>query len=467
MPVCWVHPGLADVQDPRRSLPAVGSLVDAPSVRENCGDVPHAVLADAARRVVDRARRDPSATPANDAGWAAAVIAEAERLLVPTLRRVFNATGVVLHTNLGRAPLAQAAIDAIADTAGGFTNLEYDLETGSRGSRYVHCATLLCELTGAEDALVVNNCAAALVLALNTFADGREAIVSRGELIEIGGSFRVPDIMARSGAHLREVGTTNRTSTPDYEAALGDRTGALVKVHRSNFEMRGFVAEASLRDLAAVAARAGVPLIHDFGSGLLIPLDPFGLPGEPTARDGVRDGATVQVMSGDKLLGGPQAGILVGTRDAIAACRANPLTRALRVDKLTIAALSATLALYRDPARAVREIPTLAMLAASAQDLEGRAIALADRLTSIGVWAHPVATEGSVGGGAFPTARLASWAVALGGEPDALERRLRAGRVPVIARVADGRLLVELRSVPATQDGALGTALADTLSADG
>jgi L-seryl-tRNA(Ser) seleniumtransferase len=425
--------------------------------------VPHTVLADAARRVVDRARRDVATIPVDDAGWASAIAAEASALQRPSLRPVINATGVVLHTNLGRAPLAQSAIDAVVHTAGGATNLEYDLETGARGSRYVHCTALLCELTGAEDALVVNNCAAALVLALNTCANGRQAIVSRGELIEIGGSFRVPDIMARSGAVLHEVGTTNRTNAADYQAALGPELGAIVKVHRSNFEMRGFVAEASLCELAVVATQGKVPLLYDFGSGLLLSLERFGLSGEPTAREGLRDGATILVMSGDKLLGGPQAGILLGSRAAIAACRSNPLTRALRVDKLTIAALSATLALYRDPARAVREIPALAMIAATADALEQRAVAMAERLSRRGISATPVATEGGVGGGAFPTARLASWALALGMDPGPIEPRLRAGRLPVIGRVADGRLLIELRSVPAGQDAVLEDALVETL----
>ncbi len=451
--------------DPRRSLPAVGALIDAPLVRATSDSIPHAVLTDAARRVIDRARRDPSTIPGDDAGWAAAISAEAAALQLPSLRPVINATGVVLHTNLGRAPLAQCAMDAILHTAGGATNLEYDLETGGRGSRYVHCAALLCELTGAADALVVNNCAAALVLALNTCANGREAIVSRGELIEIGGSFRIPDIMVRSGASLHEVGTTNRTNAADYQAALSPRTGAVVKVHRSNFEMRGFVAEASLRELSPVAAGGAVPLLYDFGSGLLLSLEPFGLTGEPTARDGLRDGATIMVMSGDKLLGGPQAGILLGTKETIAACRSNPLTRALRVDKLTIAALSATLALYRDPARAVREIPTLAMISATTASLEQRAVALSTKLSQHAVPAQSVATVGSVGGGAFPTAILSSWAAALGGDAEANERRLRAGRMPVIGHVSDGHLLIELRSVPASQDDALADAIIETLSA--
>ncbi|MFL5577917.1 MAG: L-seryl-tRNA(Sec) selenium transferase, partial [Gemmatimonadaceae bacterium] len=411
-------------------------------------------------------RRDPAAAPRDAAGWAAAVGGALARRERPSLRPLFNATGVVLHTNLGRAPLAAAAVEAIRDTAAGFTNLEYDLERGERGSRYTHCVSLLTELTGADDAIVVNNCAAALVLALNTLAEGKEAIVSRGELIEIGGSFRVPDIMARSGARLVEVGTTNRTHVDDYRRALGERTGAIVKVHRSNFTMGGFVAEATLRELAPIAAEAGVPLLHDFGSGLLLPLEAWGLGGEPTAGDELRAGATLVLMSGDKLLGGPQAGIVLGARDAVARLRRNPLARALRVDKLTIAALEATLALYRDPARAVREVPALAMLTAPASAVRERAERVAARLAAGGVRAAVVESEASVGGGAFPTARIPSAALALAGNAEDGERRLRAGAPAVIGRIADGRLLLDLRSVPAADDDRLADAVLRALGGD-
>jgi L-seryl-tRNA(Ser) seleniumtransferase len=351
-----------------------------PDVQGLAEHAPRALVTDAVRAAVERARQDPGAAPADNGGWVAMIRDELARREQASLRSVFNATGVVLHTNLGRAPLARVAVDAIARTASGATNLEYDLEQGERGSRYVHCASLLCELTGAEDALVVNNGAAALVLALNTLAEGKESVVSRGELIEIGGSFRVPDIMAKSGSILREVGTTNRTHVDDYKRVIGNRTGAIVKVNRSNFEVRGFVAEASLRELAPVASDAGLPLLMDLGSGLLLSLEEYGLRGEPTVRDAVRDGATLTVMSGDKLLGGPQAGILVGTRQAIDACRRNPLTRALRGDKLTLAALEATLSLYRDPARAVREVPVLVMVTAPAEAIGARAERMASTL---------------------------------------------------------------------------------------
>ena len=442
----------------------MSALLESAALAPALSRAPRTLVADAVRDAIDAARREPSSAPRDDGGWAAAVSAALARRERHSLRPLFNATGVVLHTNLGRAPLAPAALDAIRDTAGGFCNLEYDVDRGARGSRYSHCVSLLTELTGAEDAIVVNNCAAALVLALDACADGREAIVSRGELIEIGGSFRVPDIMAKSGASLREVGTTNRTHVDDYRRAIGERTGAIVKVHRSNFTLDGFVAEATLRELAPIAAEAGVPLLSDFGSGLLLSLEPWGLRGEPTAADEVRAGATLVLMSGDKLLGGPQAGIVVGRRDAVARLRSNPLARALRVDKLTLAALEATLALYRDPARAVRDIPTLAMLTAPVSELRERAGRIATPLGARGVAVSVVESEASVGGGAFPTARIPSAALALDGDAVALERRLRSGEPAVIGRIASDRLLLDLRGVPAAHDEAFSAALLEALS---
>jgi len=452
------------VTDPRRALPSVSALLESDALLPLLEGAPRALVTDAVRAALDEARREPESAPRDEGEWAAAVRSALARRERRSLRPLFNATGVVLHTNLGRAPLAAAALDAVRETAGGFCNLEYDVERGVRGSRYAHCVALLTELTGAEDAIVVNNCAAALVLALNACAEGREAIVSRGELIEIGGSFRVPDIMAKSGARLLEVGTTNRTHVDDYRRALGERTGAIVKVHRSNFTLDGFVAEASLRELAPVAAEAGVPLLSDFGSGLLLSLEPWGLRGEPTAADEVRAGATLVLMSGDKLLGGPQAGIVVGRRDAVARLRANPLARALRVDKLTLAALEATLALYRDPTRAVREVPALAMLTAPLEAVRERAGRVARAVADRGVDAAVVESEASVGGGAFPTARIPSAAVALAGDAVALERRLRSAEPAVVGRIAADRVLLDLRSVPAAHDDAFVSAVSGALS---
>ncbi|HEY2377058.1 MAG TPA: L-seryl-tRNA(Sec) selenium transferase [Gemmatimonadaceae bacterium] len=446
--------------DPRRSLPSVNTLLEMPGMHALLERAPRASVVDAVRAVIDAARVGDGA-PHDEDAWVAAVDRELARIVRPSLRPVINATGVVLHTNLGRAPLPEAAVAAIASVASGYSNLEYDIETGARGSRYVHCAALLRELTGAEDALVVNNCAAALVLALNTFADRRGAIISRGEMVEIGGSFRIPEIMERSGARLVEVGTTNRTHVDDYRRALGDPNaiGALLKVHRSNFAIEGFVAEASVAELQPIAVGAGVPIIHDLGSGLLISLEAFGLTGEPTAREALSAGATLVTMSGDKLLGGPQAGLIVGERDAIASLRRNPLARSYRVDKLTLAALEATLALYREPAQAMRDVPVLAMLGASIDGLRRRAQALSDALGAFAGFIEIADSEASVGGGAFPTAKIPSVALSLARDATALENTLRLGERAVIGRVAEGKMLLDVRTVLPRDDRALATAL--------
>ena len=451
--------------DDRRRLPAVGALLDSVGVRALARRAPRDLVANAVRRTVDAARRAPGDTPASESEWVAAIEAEVERALTRSLRPVINATGVVLHTNLGRAPLAQRALAAIHDVAAGYSNLEYDIDAGARGTRHQHCAALLCELTGAEDALVVNNCAAALVLALNTLANGREAVISRGELVEIGGSFRVPDIMARSGARLVEVGTTNRTHASDYESAIGPETAALVAVHRSNFVQEGFVASVAPAALAPIATAAGVALIHDFGSGLMADLSPWGFRGEPTAADAVRDGATVVLMSGDKLLGGPQAGIVLGSAAGVAAMKANPLARALRVDKLTLAALEATLELYRDMEAAVREIPILRMLTDPLDSVRSRASTLAGLMQAAGVSCSVIDSDATVGGGAFPGARIPSAAVRIDGMAagDA-DTRLRAAAVPVVGRIVDSRLVLDLRSVPAVHDELLAAGASQALA---
>jgi len=455
-----VTSGRDQMSDPRRALPSVGALLESEAFQPLLARAPRGLVVDAVRATVDGVRRGALEAPDGPTAWASVVERAVRAAEQPSLRPVINATGVVLHTNLGRAPLADAAIEAMTRVARGYSNLEYDLERGVRGSRYDHASALLRELTGAEAALVVNNGAAALVLALETLAGGREAIVSRGELVEIGGSFRIPDIMSKSGARLVEVGTTNRTHLADYAAAIGPATGAIVKVHRSNFALEGFVSEVSGSALASLGAERHVPLLHDLGSGLLVSLDDVGLSGEPTAREAVHDGATLVIMSGDKLLGGPQAGLIVGRADAVAALRRNPLARSYRVDKLTLAALEATLALYRDPARARREIPTLAMLASPAEQIRARAERLRGAIASAtGRAVEVVASDASVGGGAFPTARIPSAAVALAGEVEALERALRAGDPPVVGRVSEGRLLLDLRSVSPRDDEALGAAV--------
>ena len=462
------------MSDARRGLPSVSALLESEAVRPLLERAPRTVVVDAIRRTIDAARSEPARAPGDERAWAAAVSSEVDRSTRPSLRRVINATGVVLHTNLGRAPLAQAAIDAVTSVAAGFSNLEYDLERGARGSRYVHCAELLRELTGADDALVVNNCAGALVLALDTLAAGREALVSRGELIEIGGSFRIPDIMAKSGVRLVEVGTTNRTHLDDYRRAVGAECAAIVKVHRSNFEISGFVAEASATELAQLAAERGVSMLYDLGSGLLLSLDEFGLRGEPTAREALGSGASIVTMSGDKLLGGPQAGLILGRREILDRIRGNPLTRSYRVDKLTLAALEATLSLYRDPSRALREIPALAQLTCGVEPLRARAERILAAVSDSGLAASAgsslaarisiLPSDASVGGGAFPTARIPSVALAISGDADAVERRLRAGDPPVIARIAEGHVILDVRTVFPGEDATLARAIGSALA---
>ena len=451
------------MSDSRRALPSVGALLQSPGVAALLERAPRGLVVGAVRDTIDVARRDPRLAPQSDDGWLEAISRTLDETQRASLRPVLNATGVVLHTNLGRAPLADVALAAIARVASGYTNLEYETDSGERGSRYVHCAALLREITGAEDALVVNNGAAALILALDTIAAGKESIVSRGELIEIGGSFRIPDIMGKSGTTLVEVGTTNRTTASDYARAITPRTGAIVKVHRSNFAMDGFVAEASTQELAELATKKNLPVIHDLGSGLLIPLDSIGLSGEPTAGDAIRAGASIVTMSGDKLLGGPQAGLLIGTRAWIARARSNPLTRAMRVDKLTLAALEATLTLYRDPARALKDIPVLAQLGASVSDLRSRAAHIGTSLP-MKANAKVVDSTATVGGGAFPTAQIPSVAIRLSGEATKLEAALRRGKPSVVTRIVDDCVLVDLRTILPVDDEELRAALQAVLS---
>jgi L-seryl-tRNA(Ser) seleniumtransferase len=372
--------------------------------------------------------------------------------LRPRLRRVLNATGVVVHTNLGRAPLPADARAAVARAADGYSNLELDLTRGERGSRHDHVDELLRELTGAEAGIAVNNCAAAVLLAVSALAAGRDTVVSRGQLIEIGGGFRIPEILAQAQTRLVEVGTTNRTRLADYRAVLGDATGLILRAHPSNFRQLGFVETVEIEPLCQL----GVPVVDDVGSGVLADgLDL--LADEPAVRRSVRAGAAVVTFSADKLLGGPQAGILVGRRDTIDACRRHPLARAVRIDKLSLAALEATLALYRDPAAAVREIPVLAMLSAEPGELEARARRLAEA-----VGGAVVEAVARVGGGALPLLELPGPAVALTPGPagcDALAARLRAGDPAVIGRIHDGRILLDVRTLTDREADEAGTAV--------
>jgi L-seryl-tRNA(Ser) seleniumtransferase len=430
----------------------------------------------AARAAIDERRRALAADVPPDAGDEGApdagddgVEARARELLARAARRllrpVLNATGVIVHTNLGRAPLAEAAIEAEREVARGYSNLEYDLEAGQRGSRQTHVEGLLRELTGAEAALVVNNCAAAVLLAAAALAEGRELVVSRGQLVEIGGSFRVPDVVARSGALLREVGTTNRTRLRDYERALGPDTGAIMRAHQSNFRTVGFVEDVEIEPLCELAARAGVAVIDDLGSGALAERVPE-LADEPDVRRSVAAGCAVACFSGDKLLGGPQAGVMVGTAASIERCRSHPLARALRIDKLSLAALEATLALYRDPAEAARAVPVLRMLAAGDAELRARAEAMRERIVAAGLEARVIEASARVGGGALPLLELAGPVCAV--DPgdvgvDELRRRLRAADPAVVARAREGWLLLDPRTLDDEGAGLAAAAVVDAV----
>jgi L-seryl-tRNA(Ser) seleniumtransferase len=408
-------------------------LRDLPSVDELARAVGDPLAVDAARAVLGRAREEIKAGfDPGDLG--ARVAAEIEVLRAPRLRRTLNATGVVVHTNLGRAPLAEAALERIREVGRGYSNLEYDVTAGSRGSRQDHVAAVLRRLTGAEAALVVNNNAAAVLLALAALGDGREVVVSRGELIEIGDGFRIPDVLARSGARLVEVGTTNRTRAADYEAAVGPETALLLRVHQSNFRVVGFTELPTVAELARVAQRRKVPLVDDLGSGVLVDMAD-----EPTVRESLAAGADLVCFSGDKLLGGPQAGILVGRADLVERLRRHPLQRALRADKLTLAALEGTLGLYLDPERALRDVPVLRMVLEPASSVRTRA----ERLAGL-VGGTVEKTIGRVGGGALPLTELPSYACAV---EESLAGALRAGEPPVVGVVRDGRLLLDCRTL--------------------
>ena len=437
-----------------RGLPSVDEVLRT--------DVAAAVIAEFGRPAVVAAVRDAIAD-ARSAGTAALANAVAESArwklqaqAVPSLRPVFNLTGTVLHTNLGRALLADVAIEAATEAMRSAVALEFDLGSGKRGERDDHLRGLLYELTGAEDATIVNNNAAAILLVLNTLAKGREAIVSRGELIEIGGAFRMPEIMSRAGAKLVEVGTTNRTHLKDYAAAIGQKTGLMLKVHTSNYRTEGFISGVAARDLTVLARERNVPVVNDLGSGTLIDLARFGLAHEPTVAEAVADGADLITFSGDKLLGGPQAGFIVGRKELLAQINRNPMKRALRVDKIRMAALEATLKLYRDPDRLAARLPTIRLLARSKAEIDALAGRIAPLLRAKLGDAYCVETmscASQIGSGALPVEAVPSAAVAIrptglrgqGRALAALATGLRSLPVPVIGRVAKGSLILDLR----------------------
>jgi len=443
--------------DQLRSIPAVETLLQAPELAELRNSFSHEGLVRMLRMVLADVRHEllggGSVTDVTEAALLKRVRVRASELLAPGPIPVINATGVILHTNLGRAPLADEALSAIQVAALGYSNLEYDVARGARGSRMSHVEQLITFLTGAEAAIAVNNNAAAVLLALNSLAEGKEVLVSRGELVEIGGSFRIPDIMKKSGAKLVEVGTTNKTHRRDFEKAVTGETAMLLKVHASNYRIEGFTAEVSLAEMAEISAAHGLPLMVDVGSGALLDVSPAGVGREPLVAECLAAGADLVTWSGDKLLGGPQAGLAVGRKDLVQRLKENPLARCLRLDKLSLAALSATLRLFLDPARAWRDIPTLAMLRRTETELEAAARLLADQLDRAAPGRLDISVipgEGAVGGGALPLSGLKTWTVAATANslsPDQFERRLRAGQPPIIVRIQNDRVLFDLRTV--------------------
>jgi len=447
-------------QDLLRRIPGVDHLLERAKAERGLHKVPRTVLVNSARRVVEALRRsildNGDRFPENRLSDAALLDALADRVdreMAFNLKRVVNATGVVIHTNLGRSLLPRAATDNVAALSGRYSNLEFDLAVGRRGSRYTAVEDILCEVSGAEAGMVVNNNAGAVLLTLETLARGRKVIVSRGELVEIGGSFRIPEVMARSGGILTEVGTTNRTHLRDYEGAVDADTALLLKVHKSNYSVVGFTAEVPLSDLVSLGKQRGLRVMEDLGSGMFIDFAKYGLTREPTVQDSVATGADVVTFSGDKLLGGPQAGLIVGKKDVLDAIKKNPITRALRIDKMTLAALESTLRLYRDPEEAVATIPTLRALAMAYEELKQRAERLAGELAGLGddrLTTVLLDLPSRVGGGSLPLQALPSCCVGVeiaGLSANAVESAMRSHEPPVIGRIEDDWFIMDPRTV--------------------
>jgi L-seryl-tRNA(Ser) seleniumtransferase len=455
--------GEKSARESLRQIPGVDALLQMQAIQDALPHYPRKLVLDAIREILEETRKHILQTGTAISGidhqeLVGLILKRIERLSEFTLRPVVNATGIIIHTNLGRSLLSDEAVARLQLICGGYNNLEYDLQRGERGSRYVHAEAILGELTGAEAALVVNNNAGAVFLALSTLARGREVVVSRGQLVEIGGAFRIPDVMSSSGALLREVGTTNRTHLKDYASAITDQTALLMKVHTSNYKIIGFTAEVALEDLVKLGRERGLPVMEDLGSGCFVNLAPFGLHGETTVQETVNTGADLVTFSGDKLLGGPQAGILVGRKDLIEQCRKNPITRALRVDKMSLAALEVTLRLYRDQHQALEKIPTLRMIATPAEKLKSRAEELARMIREIdGSAAMRVEVQqgfSQVGGGSLPAQNLSSHVVAVRSEmysPNAIEKHLRENDPPIIGRIESDSFIMDVRTVKDTE----------------
>ncbi|MBE0428715.1 MAG: L-seryl-tRNA(Sec) selenium transferase [Thermoleophilia bacterium] len=456
-----------------RSLPAVEEVLEAPLLTDALADYGRELVVESVRTALERLRKrimageDVAPAEAEPAGVADAAAVEARRVALPHLRPLINATGVVLHTNLGRAVMAPEAIEAVGEIASAYSNLEYDLEAGRRGSRHDHITRLIVALTGAGNALVVNNNAAAVLLALTVFGSGREVVVSRGELIEIGGSFRIPDIMASSSARMVEVGTTNKTKLSDYENAIGPDTAMLLHVHTSNYKVVGFTAEVDIGDLARLGHERGLIVAHDLGSGVLADMPV--LADEPSVHQSLASGADIVTFSGDKLLGGPQAGIVVGKSEHIEKMKKHPMARAMRVDKMTLAALQATLAVYLKPEEAIRRIPTLRMLNESDGSLLTRAEKLAGQIRAVTPDLAEVDVEkaaSKVGGGSLPLLEIESHVCAV--TPfnitvDELAAKIRQADPPAIGRIHREKLLLDVRTILPGQGAALAVAIGEAL----
>ncbi len=440
-----------------RQLPSIDALLQNPTLRDLEERFGHTIVLDACRDALDAARKNILA--GGDAPMPALLLDDVatrvERAVRPSLVPVINATGVIIHTNLGRAPLSPETLDAMRAAAMGYSNLEYNLDAGARGSRHAHAEEILRRLTGAEAALVVNNNAAAVMLILAAFAKRKEVIISRGQLVEIGGGFRVPDVMKQSGAKLVEVGTTNRTRLDDYARAVTDKTAMLLRVHRSNFRIVGFTEDATLEELVTLGRARGVMVVDDLGSGALLDTATYGLAHEPMPQESLRAGVALVSFSGDKLLGGPQAGIILGKKDAVEQLKKHPLTRALRVDKVTLAGLQATLLHYLKE-EAPRKVPVWAMIAASRDQLDRRAQKWAERLRARGLDARVIDSQSTVGGGSLPGETLPTRALALKiASPDKFAARLRENAPPIVARIEENCLVFDPRTVLEAEEEAL------------
>jgi L-seryl-tRNA(Ser) seleniumtransferase len=467
-----VENSMKEKQELLRNLPSVDQLLKSDDIQGMLGSSPRMFVLAAVRKTLEQYREGimtGKAQSVDPGSIIESVRGEVDRLSLLNLRPVINATGIVVHTNLGRAPLPKRVLENVVKIAEGYSNLEYDLAQGTRGKRYSHIKRIIKEITGAEDCLVVNNNAAAVLLCLTALARGREVIVSRGELVEIGGAFRIPDVMAQSGAVLKEVGTTNKTHLYDYENAVTSNTAMVLKVHKSNYRISGFAEEVSVEELVGLGKKFGIPVMYDLGSGCLTDLRPLGIHDEPTVQQVVKAGADITTFSGDKLLGGPQAGVIVGKTDLIQLIQKHPLTRAVRVDKFTLSALEPIFMMYADMEKAKSEIPVLRMLFASEEALKIRARRLATALKQSGVDAEVMINKdrSKAGGGSIPEVEFVTWTVSVLPRTlsvNALEERLRKRPLPVIGRIQNDRFILDVRTIRTSHIAHIAEAVKDSLA---